>query len=597
VLDAAEQMTSIGRALSQLEQSNLEGLETLLGLPGLALILTSPPGVSDATAWALLEGAGPDSLVVLNYASFNQASRPGWQLEQLGAESDSERALEALERCPDTMALMSVLDGPVSVEALASITGEPSADVTTAGVTLLMPSGVVLTASARTVVRARVGADSIERAHGRAFEARQAVPALIESDDKFAVVRHLVGAGARELFSFVRAMAERSSSDWSDGDWLRLAHSLEPAKDKWDGLAASIRLGIASALVIRQSGAQAELWLDEVATEGHLQEAWRQHLLSEIFKAKGTVASRERMWKHSRDALRCAEEGRERNPTDRRFILAIRELRQNTARLELYFNHAAESARSIFASILDELADEPEVEIAALRVATLRNLAECLFEFAPFSSQPGARHDARSHLLRAIEVAQKHELDALAAEVLYTTAKLDEVELDWAAARDHLSQAVEKGRSANHAVCLRIAEMRLYWLGVRHEGQVHDQALFLARLRRLEFLEAHAWARRYAAQSRIWAARQLEQGHRGAEMQSVLERNIAAFDQSGRISSDADLRLVALSYAGLASYEIAAGGGTTQHQDGWRQFKAAAADRGWRDAGTDDPSAYWKEGS
>jgi hypothetical protein len=60
---------------------NLEGLESLLGIPGMAMIFSSPPAASDTTAWALLEGPGTDTTVVIGYTSVNQEHRPGWTAE------------------------------------------------------------------------------------------------------------------------------------------------------------------------------------------------------------------------------------------------------------------------------------------------------------------------------------------------------------------------------------------------------------------------------------------------------------------------------------------------------------------------------------
>jgi len=233
-----------------------------------------------------------------------------------------------------------------------------------------------------------------------------------------------------------------------------------------------------------------------------------------------------------------------------------------------------------------------------LLVATLRNLAECLFEFEPFRSLPESPTEARRHLTRAAQVAQRHALGALGAEALYSAAKLDESEGDWAAARDHLAATVERARLAGHPVCLCIAEMRRFWLGVRHEGAGYDHALFMARSRKLEFLESHAWARRYAAQSRLWAALELERAGDQAGMRSLLGRNIASFEPLRALSSNADRRLVALSHAGLATSEAASRGGKARDQESWTRFRALDWATGWiEQRGAGDPSEYWRGGA
>lgn len=592
-LDRAERETALGRAVDQLANQDLEGLESLLGIPKIAVILSSPPRASEATAWNVLEGAGADTTVVIGYSSVNQEQRPGWTLDRIEAEGAMQGTLEALAHYPNSLALLAVLDSPANLGSVAAITGEPRAEV--AGLTIMMPSGVVLTAAARNEIRSHLTDEAIVQAHRRAFEARRSDPPLIESDNIFAAVRDLVGAHAVELIGFVNALEAQLSHNWTEADWLKLAHALEPATDQWPGLDPEILLKIAAILVARQALPQARLWLGALQSDDPDVDARRQFMLSEIAKAGGTAASRERMWKHARGSLRRLEEAIETNPGNRRFLSRRREMRANLARLELYFNHDAVTARSIFDGILKELEGEPENEVAELLVATLRNLAECLFEFEPFRSSSENRAEARRHLIRAAEIARGHKFEALWAEVLYSTAKLDEVESDPAAARDHLAETVRHARAAGHVVCQRIAEMREFWFGVRHDGERFDHALFTARLRKLEFLQSHAWARRYAAQSRLWAAHALDRSGDRAGVRALLERNIATFEPLRTLSSNADRRFVALGHAGLASIEEAAGGGAAQEQKSWTQFKALDWAPAWiEERSAADPLKYWR---
>jgi hypothetical protein len=592
-LDRAERETSLGRAVRQLGNRNLEGLESLLGIPGMVVIFSSPPGASDTTAWDLLEGAGADTTIVIGYSSVNQEQRPDWTPDRIEVKSAMQTTIEALGRYPETLALLAVLESPVSLNALSSITGETSTDV--APLTVSMPSGVVLTASARNTIRANLPDGAIVRAHRRAFEARRSVPALIESDDMFAAVRNLVEADAPELTPFVNALATETADRWTQANWLALAQALAPARNRWKSLDRRILLEIAHALVARQTLPQAQLWLDELESDDPHVDAGREYLLSEVAKAGGTARSQERMWRHARAALQRLEAAIAANPANRRLYSRTREMRANVARLELYFNHDAEAARALFAAILQELNGEPESEVAPALVATLRNLAECLFEFEPFRSAPGSRTDARAHLVRAAQVAQRHDLAALGAEALYSAAKLDESESDWAAARDHLTACADRARAAGHSVCLRIAEMRSFWLGVRHEGVAFDYVLFAVRLRKLEFLESHAWARRYAAQSRLWAAHELDRTGDQDGMRRLLQRNIESFEPLRTLTSNADRRSVALSHAGLASSEAAATSGAARDQESWKRFNALDWAPGWIERhGASDPSEYWQ---
>ncbi|MGK7057854.1 hypothetical protein AB4853_15430 [Bradyrhizobium sp. 1050_B9_N1_2] len=589
-LDGLERETVIGRALRQLSIHDLDGLEALLGIPDVALIFSSPPSASDTAAWAILEGAAADATVVLGYASVNQERRPLWTLDRVDTGATMQITQEALGHYPATLALLAVLDGPAKREALAKITGEASTEMA-AELTVDMPSGIVLAPGARDIVRAILPEGEIARAHRRAFEARQSVPALIESDDLFAPVRDLAGAGAIELVDFVNALAARFAGDWGAVEWLRLARALEPARDRWDAIDPRVLLQIASTLVERQTLRQAMPWLDAMQADDPLLNATRLSLLSEIAKAEGTPQSQQRMWRYAQEALRRIEEAMAQSPEDPQLRARARDMRSNIARLDLYFNHDAGSARTIFRAVLDELERDDEAAVAPSLVATLRNLAECLFEFEPFRSSGVDRTEARRYLLRAIDVAQRHGLDSLGAEATYSMAKLDEIENDWAAARDHLTKTIELARSAGHAVSQRIAEMRLFRLAVLHENAPFDHALFVARLRKLEFLELHVWAKRYAAQARIWAACELERAGDLSGLKGLLVRNIDSFEPLAQMSSDSDRQLVALSHAGLASAE----GG--DNPASWTRFRELGWSAAWIEHhNVHDPSAYWRGG-
>jgi tetratricopeptide (TPR) repeat protein len=588
VLDPLERETVIGRALQRLTNRDLDGLETLVGIPDIALIFGSPPGTADITAWTVLEGAGADATVVVGYISANQEPRLGWTLDRIDTESAMQNILNALGRYPRTLALAVVLDGPTKLDVLAEMTGEPSAEIAAAGLTIELPSGVVLAPSAREVVSANLQRSEIERAHRLVFEARRRIPPLIESDDNFAVVRDLVGARAIELVDFVNALAAHSAQDWSAAEWLRLARALEPAKAQWNALDPRILLEIAGALVARQTLQQARPWLDELETDDPALEAERLSLLSEIEKAEGTAQSQQRMWRYARDALERIERAAALSSSDARLRGRVRNMKSNIARLELYFNHSAEAAKAIFSDVLDELDQDDETAVAPSLTATLRNLAECLFEFEPFRSSKEHYADARRYLVRAVGLANRHGLKALGAEALYSTAKLDEIESDWPSARDHLTAATDLARSGGHAVCQRVAEMRLFWLAVRHEEARFDHAIFAVRLRKLEFLASHAWARRYAAQARLAAAHQLDDSGDRAGMRSLLERNIQSFEPWEQLTAESDKRMVALSLAGIASAEDGS-------KDNWIRFKTLAWSAAWiEDHGAADPVIYWR---
>ena len=204
-LDRAEQETLLGSALQKLMQQNLEGLETLLSVPGMAVVFGGPPAAADATAWNLLETAPDGSTVVVGYPSANHERRDNWTSDRVAMEGEMG-VLAALESYRETLAMLAVCDGPTNLAALADVTGERSQEVEATGLTIAMPSGVVLGAGARDAIRSQLGDEVLKAAHRRVFEARQV--GLIESDDIFARVRNLVGADAAELTEFVNTLAE-----------------------------------------------------------------------------------------------------------------------------------------------------------------------------------------------------------------------------------------------------------------------------------------------------------------------------------------------------------------------------------------------------
>jgi hypothetical protein len=591
-LDFAERETALGRAVRQLSNHDLEGLEILVGIQGIVAIFSLPPRADDATAWAVLEGA-PSATIVIGYFSTYLSQRAGWKPDRLEMEAQEQIALDALKRFPKTLALLSVLDGPANLRALSSITGEISADIAGLGLTIAMPSGVVLSAGARSTIRERLPPSAIAEAHRCAFEGRRRVPALIESDDAFAVVRDLVGSNASELPSFVNALASRQAQKWTSFDWIDLSRALQRARDSWPTIDSWVLLEIASALVSSQELRRGGLWLDALETKDPEQKAWRHFLQSEIEKANGTASSEARMWDHARLALQYLDEAISSDPNNPRLAARLREMRINIARLQLYFKHDAEAARTIFATVLDELNLEPEESVGASLVATLRNLAECLFEFEPFKSLPDSCAQARAYLVRATSIAQRQEKTALGAEAMYSLAKLDETQAKWPAAHEHLNETIRLARLAGHTVCLRIAEMRTLWLQVDHENVAFDYTIFAARLRKLEFVEWHAWARRYAALSRLRAAHLLEKANDHIGMQSLLERTIASFEPIAKLASGADRRAVALAFAGLSHAEATATGGEARAQRSWESLQALPWAGAWKGVSS-DPSELWR---
>jgi hypothetical protein len=585
-----ERESVLGKALKQLAARNLEGLERMLAIPGMVLIADAVPSPTDDEVWHLLERAPADTTIVLAYGSVELPQRPGWTAAVLDGEDGVDAFAQPLAGFPRTMALLCVLDAPANLAGIAAATGEASQALAESPFLVRMPGGVVLTGAGRHALARQIGAAAIAAAHRQAFEARSARPALIDSDDPFVDVRHLAGAGAYELADYVNKKAAWSFESWTAGHWIALARALGPARDQWVALDAWIVLRIAAALLMQQSVAEAQDWLDALATDDPLMDARCLSLRSEIAKAKGDAPSQERMWRYARGAVKKLEDAIAAGAGDPARSL-LREMKANLARLELYFHHDAKGAADIYMPLIAELEQEDMATCAELLAATLRNLAECLFEFEPFRKDAAARTAAGAHLSRAEALSREHGLGPLLAEILYCKAKLDEVRSDWVASRAHLTEAAARAAESGHAVCGAIAKMRLFWLACRHEGVAFEFAFFASLLRPLAFCESHAWARRYAAQSRIWAAHILEAAADLAGAAALLSANLNAAGTPQDIVSDGDRRLLALSHAGLSVVGGADAAGTA-----WARFTELTWAADWaRGREILDPARYWKE--
>src|SRR5262249_42315603 len=150
-------------------------------------------------------------------------------------------------------------------------------------------------------------------------------------------------------------------------------------------------------------------------------------------------------------------------------------------------------------------------------------------------------------------------------EIAYSQAKLAETQSQSSIANAliRLDACKKLALEGGHFVCYRIADMRRYWLSVRRNGEPFDYSAFRARQSPLDFLGWHAWAGRYAGQSRLWAAHQLGIMGDTARSKALLQHNLDAFEGRPDIATSSDRRFVGLSRAGLAVVDSA---------DAWQDF-------------------------
>jgi hypothetical protein len=591
-LDPDERASPLGGALVNLAKQDPAGLEQLLATPSMVLLLEDPPAADDAAAWSLLESAPNTSTVVIAVKSTNLVERADWHTEDLAMAQQVVAWDQLCQAFPRSMALFVALEMPVTAAAVRRLAEEALTDEAVAPFTVPMTSGVVMTGSAKREVRARLEAGAVAAAHTEVFKALERRPPQLESDNRFAPLRHLVGSNGEGLADYVTALIDRYEHRWVAADWLRLAQVLGPASERWSELPPRIILRIAGVLAELQLLSRAADWLDAIAVDEPLTNARRAHIQSEIAKAEGTPEGEERMWAEAARAEELLRGVLEVDPGNVEAIALLRNVLANRARLELYFHHNAEAAANLYRQLNPELASEDSQEAQLLRVVCLRNLAECLFEFSPFREQVESRLEARALLVAGEALAIQNGQNHVLCELLYSAAKLDEVLEDWHAAQDHLTRAANAATTAENWVCKAIAEMRLLMLRADHFDQPFDIGLFELRLQRLAFADSHAWARRFAALSRLWAARRLALSGNRDRARTLVQTNIASIRAPATLQAGGDRRVLAESYAGLdflTPQEVA--------DRPWSIFKAIPWAEDWlAQHGGNDREHYWDGG-
>ena len=559
-LSPALHAADVAGALKLMESGDIEGLQQLLQLPGVFVVFVDPPGLSasDEVIWEQLEAAPGATIVVCHDPAVEINAMERWSPDQFETEADVN--LDTLfSRVPRSLGLLSVLNRPVSLSLLAAITGEEAAALEHAAFLIDAPAtGVVLSAHAREFLIGRLGEQGVREAHEAYLQARQHEPALISAMDDMEDLRHLIGARRwPETAMAVNQLAAAKYREWTAADWLQLGNLLERAAPAHDAIDCCIRLEIAHQLVLRQDLQIARVWLYKIDCNSVVDAARRAALLSEVYKADAAQESREEMWKQAQRAIDlCGSIGSDHVDSERARN-DLRHYEQSFARLRLYFKHEASAARSEFERLISEL--EPQVQhdrrAAEAYVAAARNLAECLFEFEPFSADPALKLTAHQVLATALALAEKHSLTYAAAEIAYSQAKLAEAQSHIDNALIRLDACKKFAREGAHSVCYRIADVRRYWLNVRLKGEPFDYGAFRARQSPLDFLTWHAWAARYAGQSRLWAAYRLGKEGDTARAKALLRHNLEAFEGRPDLATSSDRRFVALSRAGLAVFE------------------------------------------
>lgn len=549
----------VAQALRRLADHDLEGLNQLLHLPEFLVVFLQAPGLTpaDRAVWHEIASAPPATRVVVCESADeqNEASQ-NWSTVRLGQEMRLPSVERLLRLQPRTAGLLAVLTKPVHLPVLAQVTGEPQLEDAADILVPASASGFFLADDAREHLRTLLGPERLQQAHEAYVVARFERDVHFALDDPFTDLFHLCGAGRlREVARSVSELAEFNGGLWQEADWIRLADTLDTDARTLRDIDPEVSLYIAALFVRRQELQRAAGWLDLMArTATPVQHARRALLQSEVWKSQPGSGAKTAMWNEARSALALASSVPPVSPDAARAAEVAREARLQIARLQLYFNHNALTARVIFEQIIAESLDAAQTNptVARVLIAAQRNLGECLFEFAPFADQPLLQQLARDTLLQALGRARALGELQLAADVAYSLAKLDETQRDYGAALRQLELCAALALESKYYLALRLAELRQFWIGVQRLERPFEWLSFRARQNPIDYLSWHAWARRYGAQSRLWAAARLAPAERTPEAVQLLQDNLATLGERYDMESNSDRNTLTRTYAGLA---------------------------------------------
>lgn len=541
--------TAIGRLASGAE----DGLKALLAFPRSFLVLVSTPNIDDPI-WATLDAAPHDATVVLcQPEGVSGLPSDAWFEDTIFKDDVDADALivDALGKVPRSLAVLAAAQRPVRPADLAQITGElvPAAD----GVVIKREggSGLAIPGRLRDRIAADLGANAMLTAH-RDLALYLAGPgqASLPWGD-LTILHHLAKAELwTELASAVNRMVEAGSA--TDIDWFELArvlNALPPASVPL--FYPEIFLDLARAFIDTQDLESAAVWLERSEPKHNLDKARRAGLFTEVWKGRREPGAKDEMWREAEVAIQLCRAELDQNPQS---DLALRELRNHQlqlARLKLYFRSDATEARTALEQLIVDLESGTDLVSARALCAAKRNLAECLFEFAPFKGDRDGATIAARHLADAAVVSHQKHLGELRCDILYSQAKLSESQGDFQSAAAFLANCVSEAQVVRYEVAYRVADARRYWLRILHDGTVWDYPSYRSYQQPLDFLDWHLWAVRYAAHCRLMGAKRLLQTN-PEEAHSALQRTVQVFKARSVLSGRSDEATLVRAAAGLA---------------------------------------------
>ena len=595
---------SVASAIEAVSRSGSFGLaEELLQLSDVVLLLSQPPDASHI--WKALERAAPTVTVIVisNTRPQNHSKwKEDWFMHtaENGYEtppSQSNFVDKFVSEVPRAAAILALLNRPAFVEKVAEVADEPFQAISKYN-SLFLKVGARRTLGefARSRVLAKLTREELKRGHEGCLDYMASLPQSLSPRARVEVVKNFLGAKKPvEAANFAMLTSDTERGKFETSELLELAELVSSSSDFREAISEGLLLEITEACLGVQGVALARGLLEAKLFRTPINRARAQAQLSEALKADThSSQSRHRMLRAAKNALQIAEDAASDSPTisTNQAVLAFR---QNLARLYHYFEHRFDDAITEYLEVIDSTRDRAfsDATDAQIFCAASRNLGECLFEKQENGGGQLHLEEAENHFIEGIDVANRHGLDAVQAEIYYSYARLDEILGNNAGAIAHLTTALDLAARSMYPVLEWIARDRREWLKQTTGDVSFSLPSVLRRIEALDLLSAHSWAARVSIKCRLKAARHLQKSGQRRDKESAVEllrSNLELFRVRPGMQGRRDKFRYALTYSGLQFLE------KPDDDQSWVEFKQLAWAESWiAEHGAKDPSAFWIE--
>lgn len=593
-LDPRHHDRAIAAAVKSIADDGSYGLQRLFAIPGLVVMISEPPDQS--AQWDVLrEVDRQTTLILMGTAVPTQAVQ--WPSDGLPDDAVSDRKLidAALARAPASMAVLAVVERPMTLAEVARETSEDLESVPDIHMLLIrIGARRILGQTARADVLAQLDKQAVIGARRRCVTLLNRQDALHDFGATAEVARHLLALDDGESAAkALEAGFTAAGATWTQAERYELFRMAAASQPLRDGLPAGMLVVLADAGVSAQDTALARVVLDSFVASEPSDRATRHALLSETYKSDPTLRGAHSLMRdHAEKAVKASIEASEGKPDPLSKKLATAPFRVNLARITQYFDHNYKAAKAEHLEVMAELEADADRnrEAADVYAAAGRNAAECVLDPATRPIATPVRDEIEGLLEKADKIATRHALRSTQADLLYTYARAAEAAGDISSALAYLERIYQNDWAKDFPVIAAVARDRSTWLEVSAGRRQFSLDELRLRLRPLDLLNFHAWAARVAIKSRTRGAKALFSRGTGFGVEHARELLIQArdsIDAHPALSSRSDDLRAARLFAGL---QAVVGGSF------WAEFVASSAGRRLSDSrALRDPQDYWNE--